>query len=348
MHDVLFIGPYNNRSGKGGVNSVLKVYRSEFEGFRCISTFPFENRFLNYFVFPILLLWICAFVVVTKRRIVHLHGASNGSFIRKYLIYKFIKRFTKKVVIYHIHGANFDSFYRNASKTIKARIREMLQNVDVVVCLSEFWKRFFEDEVGVKRVIIINNIVNDNSRTSDVIRNKTPIVKFLFLGRIGKRKGLFDLLDVVNDHRVFLNSKFKLFVGGDGEVQQLLDYIHSNFLEDLVEYVGWVDGPMKNDLLSSCDVFILPSYSEGLPISILEAMSYGLPIVSTTVGGIPELVRGNGYLITPGDKSQLFLCIKKMLELDRSIFSRLSKQLVQSFYPGAVLSQLTTLYNTLR
>jgi glycosyltransferase involved in cell wall biosynthesis len=83
-------------------------------------------------------------------------------------------------------------------------------------------------------------------------------------------------------------------------VKQLLkDYQ----IEDMVEVLGWINVHEKEELLRKADMLVLPSYHEGLPMAILEAMNFSLPVISTYVGGIPELIQHgeNGYLIEPGD-----------------------------------------------
>ena len=94
----------------------------------------------------------------------------------------------------------------------------------------------------------------------------------------------------------------------DGETERLLTYLADHKLETLVQFEGWVSGEKKHELLSSSDVYILPSYHEGLPISILEAMNYQLPVIATPVGGTAEAVQEgiNGFLVTPGDKDALY------------------------------------------
>ena len=174
---------------------------------------------------------------------------------------------------------------------------------------------------------------------------------FLFLGRLGKRKGAYDLLEVLRDNKIYYQEKVKLFIGGDGEVEHVLKRIREYKLEEMVEYVGWVTGEKKIELLNNADVYVLPSYSEGLPISILEAMSYKLPIISTNIGGIPEVVFNaqNGYLITPGDQPALKRCIDKMLEssITRKKMGEKSYILSKKHFPNEIEKELITIYEGL-
>jgi glycosyltransferase involved in cell wall biosynthesis len=121
-------------------------------------------------------------------------------------------------------------------------------------------------------------------------------------------------------------------------------------MPDIVEFLGWISGMGKAIILNSSDVYILPSYNEGLPISILESMSYGKAIISTYVGGIPEIVRNkeNGLLINPGELKQIEQTIDFFLENPDQIkeYGVISKQKVQKHLPHSVLKELQEIYKS--
>ena len=99
------------------------------------------------------------------------------------------------------------------------------------------------------------------------------------------------------------------------KIKKLID---EKGISDNVEFPGWVRGDTKDKLLRKADVFFLPSYNEGMPMSVLDAMGYGLPVVSTNVGGIPKIVHDgeNGYCCDPGDVNRFAKGITEIL-LDR-------------------------------
>ena len=139
--------------------------------------------------------------------------------------------------------------------------------------------------------------------------------------------------------------------GGDGDVEQVKEIIKQNGLENIAEFQGWVNGEKKEYLLNLADAFILPSYNEGLPISVLEAMSYSLPVISTTGGGIPEILKNgeNGFIMEPGDKDAIYHAVVSLME-DKNLCKDMGKksyEKVQVHLPEYVEKQLETLYDSL-
>jgi glycosyltransferase involved in cell wall biosynthesis len=164
-------------------------------------------------------------------------------------------------------------------------------------------------------------------------------------------KGIFDLLQVLKDHKAELFNRIKLFIGGSGQTGQLEKMIEADDLGEMVEFKGWVTGREKDRLLQFSDVFVLPSYYEGSPVSVLEAMSYGTPVISTTVGGIPEVVQAgfNGWLHSPGDQGALLDAILFYINEPESLkrHGAHSMQMIEEYYPGSVEPQLASIYSSL-
>ena len=140
-------------------------------------------------------------------------------------------------------------------------------------------------------------------------------------------------------------------MGGNAVDGNINAFIKEHNLSDFVRYEGWVSGNKKTECLEWADVYILPSYNEGLPIAILEAMSYSHPIVSTNVGGIPEIVHSyeNGILIEPGHLEQIKNALTFLIENPQMIseYGRRSREMVQPFFPDNVMTQLKSIYQSL-
>ena len=329
---------------KGGIAMVVYNYSSFFESFRTITTTT-EGSFVRKLLKFIKALLVFLFHTIRKDyTILHIHGSSNISFFKKRIFINIAYLFNRKI-IFHCHGAEFKIFTNKNYSVVK----KTLDKVDVVVALSNSWKDFFENELHLKKVIIIKNTVPSPCNTFGIKENKT--MEILFLGAIGERKGIFDLLDVILKCRDKYEGRLRLRIGGNGEIDKLVEFISRNSLNNLVSFEGWVKDDLKHQLLSQADVLILPSYNEGLPIVILEAMTYKIPIISTRVGGIPEIVdNDNGILIDAGDKKQIEAALDKVLFMSKEDIYKMglkSFDKVQSHLTSHVECELLQMYNSL-
>jgi glycosyltransferase involved in cell wall biosynthesis len=236
------------------------------------------------------------FVLITARNIqlIHIHGASEGSVFRKHITIKIAKLFHKKV-IYHIHGAEFDLYYKKSSNFIKQIMANSLNKSDLIIVLSKEWENKISNICSNKNIRILYN----PTVIKEINHIESQRVRFLFMGRLEKRKGIYDIIEAA---KYIKNPDVIINLYGDGNLEEFQKLIIDNNLQEKVQIKGWISGDKKNEVFQTSAVLILPSYSEGLPMSILEAMAVGLPIISTPVGGIPEAVEDgvNGFLIQPG------------------------------------------------
>ena len=197
---------------------------------------------------------------------------------------------------------------------VNKSIKNFLEHSDVIICLSKDWEKALLSIAPDANIKIIFNAVPLPDGLG--CRNNKPqkTINLLFLGLIGDRKGIFDLLDVLKklDQK---NQNFILTIAGNGDIEKLNTIIQKYNLNQKVKYVGWITGNEKEQLFKQTDIFILPSYGEGMPMSILEAMSYGIPVIATDVGGIPEVIihEKTGILIPPGDKKALKQALQSLI-----------------------------------
>lgn len=243
-----------------------------------------------------------------------------------------------------MHSGGFKNYYLTDSKWISS----ILNKCDAIITLSDTWQQYYQSITLCAHIFVLENIV-----PKPVLKKhhaNANCIHLLFLGLIDKQKGVFDLLDVLCENRSRLQGKIFLHIAGNGNVNELNKRISKCKLENLIKYEGWVSGKEKEDLFLSSDVFILPSYIEGLPVSILEAMSYGLPILSTTVGAIPELVNDaeNGFLFHPGDKETMFSLIIRFVE-NKSLLKVMGINAFKSvapYFPENVSCKLNQIYKS--
>jgi glycosyltransferase involved in cell wall biosynthesis len=346
---ILTIGP-DFRNHRGGVGAVIEVYSRYFEIFNFIPSYKVGSILYKCFVFILGLIKLF-YTLLTNRviKIIHIHGASQGSFYRKFIIFAIGKLIFRKKIIYHIHGGGFQKFYENTNSLSKLLIKTLLSQCDIVICLSQAWFEYFNQNFKIRAIKILPNIIDYPTIIKDI--PKTDNITFLFLGLICDEKGIFDILKVIIKNKEHYKEKIKLLIGGNGETNRLKGLIEKHQIGDIVEFLGWISQEKKVDVLNKTDIYILPSYREGLPISILEAMSYGKAIISTNVGGIPEIVINikNGLIIEPGNMEQLEQSLWFFLEHPELIkeYGALSEHMAQNYLPHAVVKKLSGIYETL-
>ena len=147
----------------------------------------------------------------------------------------------------------------------------------------------------------------------------------LFLGELGQRKGVYDLLAAIRRLDAELPEDVRFFLCGNGEVEKVRETATQMGIMHRIAHVGWIDGEQKAQFLKETMINVLPSYNEGLPMTILETMAYGIPNISTAIASIPEVIQDgeNGLLIQPGDVVALENSLK-LLCADASLRDRMS------------------------
>lgn len=321
----------SDRKEKGGMNSVIDQLMDHDWGehfrFSYLATHITGNPIKKTLFFMNAYKKLKKLIKKNTFDVIHIHMSYKGSFYRKYYVTKLCKKNNKKVII-HLHGSEFKDFYNSGNEKRKKQIRELFTIADASIVLGEDWKKFISGIAPKANVIVINNAVAlPNIQTRTISDNRT----FLFLGALIQRKGVVDLLEAVKQMKNRNVSNFHVLIAGSGaEENQLKEYTEQNGLQSYVDFLGWITKEQKPSLLEKADVLVLPSYNEGLPIAILEAMSYALPIISTDVGSIAEAVQEdvNGFLIAPGDVNALTdamvkLTVNTKLWKEESSMSRL-------------------------
>ena len=270
------------------------------------------------------------FLMIFQRKkidILYLHMSYKGSFTRKYLIYKLANAFGKKVII-HLHGSEFRQYYEYSPSIRKQRICELFESSERVIVLGEYGRRFVRSIAPKASIEVIHNAV---AIPNQIAVWNTQEVQLLYLGILIPRKGVRDLIDamhILKEREPENPRNIRLVIGGTGdEMAALQEQCRLLHLEKCIDFVGWVDGEIKKKLLQSSQCLILPSYNEGLPVAVLEALSYGVPVVSTDVGSICDAVRDgiDGHLIKPHEPEQIADAIADVIE-NKERWSEYSRQ----------------------
>jgi glycosyltransferase involved in cell wall biosynthesis len=149
--------------------------------------------------------------------------------------------------------------------------------------------------------------------------------QFLCIGRLCEQKGQLLLLQAFNNFIKSGNNAY-LTLAGDGEMRgDVEQFITTNHLQNHVKITGWVDSNQIKHMLSKSDAMLLPSFAEGLPVAIMEAMATGVPVISTSIAGIPELLKHNetGFLVCPGSSEALETALNAFVDMNNETLNQI-------------------------
>lgn len=345
---ILVIGPSPDKS-KGGMATVIDEIRDDKQLNEEFDVEIFAS-FIDGIKLKRAVYSVCAYLIFffTKRQydIYHIHTASRGSTFRKGYYVRTAKKWGKKVIL-HIHGAQYMEFYNELSNKKKRNMIGILKKADIVVALSADWKEKFDATFGLRNCVVLENGINMDRLYPAVTNPETFQHSFVTLGRLGQRKGTYDLVNAVE-----IASKsvmdIKVYLAGDGEVEQIKKLVKEKHLEKNIDVLGWADFNKKLDLLQHVSTVVLPSYNEGLPMSVLEGMACGKAIISTTVGAIPEVVKEeNGILLETGDVTALASALVKCstdIDMLRSMSKKNIKKIDNEFSMKIMHQKLKEIY----
>lgn len=276
--------------------------------------------------------------------LVHIHVASNASFWRK-LVFFVLARASRVPVVLHIHGGGFERFYESGDpRFTQPLVRWMLTRSAQVFALSERWRGFFCRIAPAARVTVLPNPVAPPRHTA-----REPIAgRIVFLGRLSHEKGVFDLLNALA-RIATAHPAARLLLGGEGNAGAVRRELRTLGLDGRVELLGWVDGDAKDRLLAGASVFALPSFVEGMPVCVLEAMTHGVPVVVSDAGGMPDMVGHGveGLVVPAGDVDALAEALTRLLDdpaLARAMGERGRARAAREFEAPQVCRQLEQAY----
>lgn len=337
-------------AGRGGMRSVVEGYISDGfidrENIYLINSYG-DGGFLTRQIILLRALAVFSWCLIRHRiGLVHCHAAMRGSFWRKGL-FASLARLRGVPVVLHLHGSEMKLFYRSQCPIVQKLIRRHLRKATRVIALSEGWKEFVESIAPGVRVVVLPNYVKVSDSVNAENRSAQTI---LFLGIVGPRKGTFDLIRAF--HRIHESHPgAQLIVAGNGQIAEAEELVAHLKLNGRVIIAGWAGDEARAKLLEKASIFALPSYNEGLPMSVLEAMAAGLAVVTTRVGGIPELITDSvdGMLLEPGNPQKLADAIATLLD-DAELCARIGnagqKRVLDHYSRRIVLPALHNIYAT--
>jgi len=277
--------------------------------------------------------------------IVHVHAGSGASFLRKSLVLLMARR-SGAPTIFHLHGGGFRRYAQlDAGPLLRRWIRHTLEASSRVIALSPGWAAVVRECAPRARVEVLPNPVR---LAPPAPAGQAEAGRILFLGRIAPAKGVDELLQACA-RLAGERPALRLVLGGDGDLAWARRRAAELGIASQVELPGWLDAHERDAQLARACLFCLPSHAEGLPMSMLEAMAAGVPVVATTVGGIPEALADGalGLLVPSRDAGALAHALGRLLD-DDGLHAQLAcaaRAAVERHYStGVVCARLAELY----
>lgn len=235
-----------------------------------------------------------------------------------------------------------DWFTKLTSKTI-------IRNASSVIALTSDMKRVMQG-IYDRNIEIVPNGIEKGDYVDKLSVQKTKDIEkiILFVGRLHPVKGVRYLLQAMQIIHEEMPSARLILVGDGAERRQLEDMTDNLGIRGCVNFVGKVPHERIPDYMRQADVFVLPSVSEGFPVTVLEAIACGLSIVATRVGGLPDIIEDgtNGYLIDPKSEKQIAKALLKLLQDEhlREYMSANNKNAAEKYSWDKVAATLEEIY----
>lgn len=341
MKKVLIIA--TSRKTRGGITAVIKAHETgeQWKRFHChwIQTHrdgPVWRKLLY-----LAIAWVDYVVRIPFYDIIHVHFSLRTTARRKVPFVKLAKLLGKKVIV-HLHcGDQIDSRWNEDYEYLFA-------NADKALFLSECLKTRVEHLSG------LNSNYEVCYNPCPVVAQQEKVAKqniILFSGTLNAGKGYQDL---IRAFALIANRypTWKLSLAGNGEIDEGKSLAAELGVSAQVKFLGWVTDDAKERAFREASVFCLPSYAEGFPMAVLDAWAYGLPVVTTPVGGIPDVAHDgdNILLFEPGDIETLSMQLERMItnqELRQHISEASTKFATEQFNINVINKQLSRIYEDL-
>lgn len=261
-----------------------------------------------------------------KPSIVHIASTYGYSFVKHSILILIAKLGGSKVILAPHCSI---SVFIPKSKLFYRWMEFILNRCDGMIVLSSEWLEIKEITHKSKIILLKNSINLANYLELERSRKKqNEKVRIIFLGHIGIEKGIVDLIQAVK----FLHDKgisgFEVGIYGEdlhpGELEQAKELVKSLELDNLILFYKPIFGDKKVEVFRDADIFMLPSHHEGLPISVIEAMAAGLPVIATRVGGIPDLIDNS--------KSGILVNSKTPLDLANAMITLIDNEQLRNSY----------------
>ena len=289
-----------NRKGKHALDKSQKVnHIKEYKGVKLKSVLTIDMKGLAAMTSSF---FGAIKILFSKNNIVHFHAEGPCAMI------PIIKFFSKKKIIVTIHGLDWQraKWGGFATKYIKFGEKMAAKYADEIIVLSENVKKYFKDTYNRETNFIPNGVNKPDIKDVDIIKDKFDLAKdsyILFLGRLVPEKGIHYLIEAYNK----INTDKKLVIaGGSSDTDTYFNELKEKAKDNTnIIFTGFVQGEELEELYSNAYIYVLPSDLEGMPLSLLEAMSYKNCCLTSDIPECKTVMDNNGVTFKKSDVNDL-------------------------------------------
>jgi glycosyltransferase involved in cell wall biosynthesis len=299
---------------------------------------------------PFIFGWALVQFWMAKRRgevdLLHINLAAGGSAVRKAFLAR-VARYLRVPYVIHLHGSRFHQFWPSAGPFIRKMVDRMFLESSAIIVLGKYWSQLVTTHVPQAK----NKIIVLPNATAPILFAHEPATdgraRISFLGELGQRKGTPQLVEALG--RLADRQDWTATIAGNGQVQETIARVQQLGIEDRVKVPGWLDSSAINDVLRGTDIFVLPSFAENLPMSILEAFACGIAVVATPVGAVTDVIahESNGLLVSAGDVDALTSAIRRLIDdgnLRQTLGAAAKRDHTNYYEIEAYISRLTAIW----
>ena len=264
-------------------------------------------------------LWVATFpwrfllftleVAAWRPDVVHLNFATGGSVYRKYALARVARLFGARTML-HFHG-QFTAEQAASSSFMMRCLGRLCHSADCILALGEHYRHAFTAWIGIpsQNVGVLANGIPDFAPNIALPKPAESDMRLLFAGEVGERKGVDLLIEALG--RLAGTPGWTCIIAGNGDLAPYRMRAEAAGIADRVHFTGWVDASEIHRLMRDCDVVVLPSRSEAMPLTLIEGACAGAALIATRVGEVPEVVvPGRNGLLVAADVDELAEAIR--------------------------------------
>lgn len=329
---------------RGGITAVIEAHKkgSQWNKYQCRWIETHIDRCFLYKLLYLIKSFFIYIAIVPFYDIIHIHTSEAPSAARK-CIFFFIARLWRKKIIIHFHIPH------DIKDRYKPIYKYLFRNADRIVLLSQYWRDMVINDYQIpkERALVIYNPCTATISSQSYIKKNY----ILYAGTLNSRKGYADMIEAFASIAAKY-PEWKIVFAGNGEIEKGKSLAKQYHIEQQTIFWGWINGYQKDKVFKESKIFCLPSYGEGFPMAVLDAWSYGLPVITTPVGGIPDIAkeRINMLLFTPGDVQTLANHMEELINnesLYKTIEGESKKLALTTFNIETINQNIDLLYKTI-